>query len=1096
MEVNCILANSFMKALDAQLEIVKKGLKCHRKQIFVVPDRFSLSMEKLVMEKLDLKASFDIDVLTFPRLANYVIGDFAGKEIISKLDAVVIIQLLLKRNEEKFVCFNKTAKNITFAEVLFDSIAQIKSCNITPTQIKVCAEKLQNQSLKQKMLDIALVYQLYEDFIQDKFLDSNNRLNVLCEKLKFSKQFENCDVHFCRFDDLTGQGIEIFKNLVLKSNSVSIGILEPNSNQLNSYIYNSKFKEAVLSTCNALKVKPNIIVEEKNLNDVNEHILQNVFALNKKCLEVEKYENAPQILSAQNINNEIEFIAKKILWLVHNGARFSDFNVICSDFNGYENIIEKEFNKFKIPFWLDKNFELNKTEGYKFINNAIMCIKHNFLLNDVLKFAFNALSNLDSQQKEILDTVAKKFGVVGNMWLKPLENKFNDPNFEIFEESKMLLLNSVTTLKKNFENSKTVSDFVNSLQVFMQESNLEEKLENLALKFLNEGNLKQESILRQTYAKLDNVLNQISKIIGGEETDFQEFLSLLNAAVSIVEISPLPMSLDCVFVGQILSSIFTPTKYCFILGANEGKLPAMLQDVGIISDTEIKSMQDLPLSPTIEELNQRTRIITQQNFVISDNLCVTFPLNQGKDTLFPSSLVKELSAMFNFKGFKLPIASIEQIINDSKVFGSEEARLCFNFATPDNLVLSLIQQNTDENVLLTAKEFLNKLKLYNSLSVLESDNKIIENLKQAEKLFFAKDSTKISQLESYFSCPFKHYAEYGLKLKEREVNNIEARQVGDILHAVAENYVNKSRNKKLNEDEIRALAYNIFDIVIEQKEYYHLLSGTKNRALINGLKNESARICLALNNHLVHSSFKPKFTEAVFGDPKFVPIQKVVTPKNITLKIKGKVDRVDFWNDYVRVIDYKTGKHSSEFKKELLYVGTKIQLFVYMWAILKGFNNQNLKPSGVYLMPLHNEYSDTKLKKFERYKLNGVSVNDIDVLLAQDDQVNYENPKSELINFSLSTSKEVVAKGEMKPKNSNNLISSTQLKQMIEYSVKILAKAIDEICEGYIEAKPLENVCKFCKAKTFCSFFKQTLKDARNIDFVLDENSFKGDINE
>ena len=120
-----------MKALDAQLEIVKKGLKCHRKQIFVVPDRFSLSMEKLVMEKLDLKASFDIDVLTFPRLANYVIGDFAGKEIISKLDAVVIIQLLLKRNEEKFVCFNKTAKNITFAEVLFDSIAQIKSCNIS-----------------------------------------------------------------------------------------------------------------------------------------------------------------------------------------------------------------------------------------------------------------------------------------------------------------------------------------------------------------------------------------------------------------------------------------------------------------------------------------------------------------------------------------------------------------------------------------------------------------------------------------------------------------------------------------------------------------------------------------------------------------------------------------------------------------------------------------------------------------------------------------------------------------------------------------------------------------------------------------------------
>ena len=1096
MKINCIISNSFDKALNEQLKIINQGLTAGRKQILIVPDRFSLSAEKFVMEKLNLKASFNIDVLTLSELFNLVAGKTLTKEIISKFDAVVIIQMLLKNYEDKLVCFNKTAKNIAFAEVIFNSIVQIKSCNITPAQIKNCVLNLQNQSLKQKMSDIALIYELYEQYIQEKFLDSNSRLNVLCEKIKDTKEFENSNIHFCRFDDLTKQELEIFKNLAQKSHSVSIGILSATNNQANMQVFNTKLKNAIWEICSALKVEPNVIRAEEKLDKINEHILTNLFALTKQKLEIESQPNAPIILSASNASNEIEFVAKKILWLTHNGARFSDFNIICADFNGYDNLIEREFSKYNIPFWLDKNFELSKTEGFKYLNSAIMCIKHNFLLNDVLKLAFNALSGLTSEQKEIFDTIAKKFGVDGAMWVNPLDNKFNDADFAMFEKLKPQIIQPVVTLKKNFENAKTVSEFANGISIFMQETLMEEKLENLALQFLEEGELKQENLLKQTYNKLNSVLEQITKIIGIKETDFTEFMSLWNAAVSVASISPLPMCLDCVFVGQVASSVFIPCKYSFVVGANEGKLPALLQDVGIISDAEIKMMQDLSLTPTVEELNQKARLIVLQNFITSKNLCITFPLNQGKETLVPSSLIKELGVMFTFKNSALPVASIEKTINDSTVFGSEEARLCFNFATPKNLVLSLVQQNVSKNVLISAKEFLRKSGLEEQLDVLEHKDMIINNLNNAQELFFSKDSTKVSQLESYFSCPFMHYAEYGLKLKEREVNNVDSRQIGNILHAVVENFVKQTTNQSLNESQIRSLAFKLFDEIIEQEEYYHLVSGTKNRALINGLKNESARICLALNNHSVHSGFKPKYLEAVFGDPKFVPVQKIVSPKGISLNIKGKVDRVDFWNNNLRVIDYKTGKHSSEFKKELLYVGTKIQLFVYMWAILKGLDNESMMPAGVFLMPLHNEYSDNKTTRYERYRLNGVSVNNIDTLLAQDDQVNYENPKSELINFSISTSKNNVESGEYVVKKNNSIISESELRQMLDYSIKVTAKAIDEIASGYIEAKPLESVCKFCKAKTFCSFYKQTLKDARTDKYNIEENSFKGEENE
>ena len=39
-------------------------------------------------------------------------------------------------------------------------------------------------------------------------------------------------------------------------------------------------------------------------------------------------------------------------------------------------------------------------------------------------------------------------------------------------------------------------------------------------------------------------------------------------------------------------------------------------------------------------------------------------------------------------------------------------------------------------------------------------------------MFFANGFTKATELERYFSCPFLHFVEYGLKLKDKEIEVI------------------------------------------------------------------------------------------------------------------------------------------------------------------------------------------------------------------------------------------------------------------------------------------------------------------------------------
>ena len=43
--------------------------------------------------------------------------------------------------------------------------------------------------------------------------------------------------------------------------------------------------------------------------------------------------------------------------------------------------------------------------------------------------------------------------------------------------------------------------------------------------------------------------------------------------------------------------------------------------------------------------------------------------------------------------------------------------------------------------------------------------------------------SSVSRIESYYSCPFQHYASFGLGLRERSEYTLEAPAIGDLFHA-------------------------------------------------------------------------------------------------------------------------------------------------------------------------------------------------------------------------------------------------------------------------------------------------------------------------
>lgn len=1064
MEVNLFVSNNSFDAVDEQIKLIGKGIESGIEQFVIVPDRFSLSAERLVMEKLNLTASFDFQVLSLSRLANLVIGKNPTKKVLSMLDAVMIVQFLLKKNKDKFVCFSSIPITTTFAQSLFDSISQLKSCKITPTMLKNSVEDLKDGNLKQKMQDIAVIYDLYENFIEQNFVDSNNKIGLLCEKLKSSQIFEGKDVHFCNFQDFTTQDFDVIKNSIKCAKSVSLTLKLPPKNQPNADCFLLDTKKALNIVFEELNLKPNIVLCKNTQTKANKAITENLFCLEPQKQEI--FENEVQMFSAENLEEEVTFVAKKILWLVGQGEKFNNIVLNVCDLQTYQGILQNVFERYQIPFWMDQDVGLDTTELAKLFNALFDVVKFGYQTDDVLRLVSNGLVNLDEKEKQTFDFYAKKFGLVGTLWTKPLTLKNVDENLKAFDEKKLEISAKLEDFNQKTKQAKTLQDFCFAVQSFYENFELEKKCEELSIFFEKCGNLKQSSIFRQCPQKFGKILEQMSMVLGEEESTFDEFCDMFAVSLKTSTMVPLPMGTNSVFVGQMLSSMFEPKPYVFVLGATQDRLPAFMKDVGIISDSDIALLTKIDINPTIKQINQKTIETIIENLALAQKmLCLTYSRNTKSAETEPSQVLLNLGQMFFCKEHFLDIVPISTYLQDKNFFGSNKNLAKFLFPTKKDVLLWLL--NCPDHVLQTpkAKEFLNLLEKQNFLNKNYEPKKFVKN---AENLFFTKGFTSATQIEKFFDCPFKHFVEHGLKLSQKQTSHVDQANIGNILHHVVEKFSIFAKNKNLTENQIDNFATQIFDEICESEEYEHFLIDPQNKVLMKGLLEESKRICKALNHQNQHSNYKTKFVEASFGSKNFadnLPI-KLGDGKRV-LKLKGTVDRVDFCGSKFRVVDYKTGKTKSEFSMKDLYFGSKLQLFIYMKAIFQGMNN--VLPTGAFYYPLHNDYEKgVPTFPYQKYCMNGVTINDVSNFFDQDDQVDFGHPKSPIIGVSLRTAKEVKGSGTFELKDSNQLVSENQLLRMMDYSEKVMACAISEILEGYIEPKPRKESCDYCNIKGFC----------------------------
>ena len=331
----------------------------------------------------------------------------------------------------------------------------------------------------------------------------------------------------------------------------------------------------------------------------------------------------------------------------------------------------------------------------------------------------------------------------------------------------------------------------------------------------------------------------------------------------------------------------------------------------------------------------------------------------------------------------------------------------------------------------------------------------------------AGNVTSPTAIEDYYKCPYRAFLLHGLRLKERKQGKPDGLSVGNVMHETLKYFLRDIKN--ITEENFDDKFDSIINNVLSNNDFSWLFEDPETENSISRTVQECKKYCRKTLEYYNRTDFKDVKTEVGFGDVKDA-IYSAIDLSEGKAKISGRIDRIDTYGDYFRIIDYKTG--SVDATDKALFTGNKLQLYLYASAI------QDKKPAGVYYLPISDDFSacgDTK-----DALAVGKTLNDLDVIKAQDNGV-IEDTVGEFTGVK-------VVDGEVKKATDGETLNA-----FIEYAKKISEKAVSQIDDGVIVASPYKGVCEYCSFNAMCNQINPKEREVTSVSEETICDSVKGE---
>lgn len=1059
----------------------------NKEKIYVItPEQFSFTAEKKLLNAVSTGAIISAEVLTFNRMAYRVLNEVGGitkTNLLASGKAMLIYQILLEQ-KDKFNFIGKSNENV---ELVSTQITEFKKHGVNVSNLESIAENVKDTYLKLKMKDMQTIYSIYEQTLKNNYIDENDILTILAEKLEKSNLFNETTIILDEFAGFTKQEYDIIKILLKKAKNLIITIctdsLNESENKEADIFYANKqtwFKLTDICKELGIEIKSQINVGEPKRfeNDELKHLEKNIYAIPYHKYE-KKVENVNLFL-ANNPYSEIENLAKQIIKLVKNqDYRFKDISVITKNIDTYSSLCKAIFKKYDIPVFIDSKKDLNQNILVKFVLSVLDIFVQNWSYEAVFSYIKTGLIDIDIDAVYYLENYCLKWGIKGSKWYKGEWNFYDESEEEIqkINYARKMIIEPLLKFKNDLSGTKDVKEITKKLYEFLIQNNIPEKMEQKIEELNKIGQLDIAKEYESSFKILIQVFDEIVLVLGKSKVTFEKYAELFKIGLRNSDLGKIPTSQDEVIIGDIDRSRTHKVKAVFIIGLNDGVFPTVNRNEGFFDDKDREQLKQEGIElakGTIEKLYDDNFNIYKAFTTAENKLFLSYPSSdiEGK-ALRPSILINKIKKIYT------------NVKEQSDIVNNKEEILLVD-TTFDELLVNLRKLKDEEkvsniwfdvyNYYISQKEW--REKLLKAIELLDYNNtpeKI--NQENIEKLYGNTIKTSISRLEQYSSCPFSYYIKYGLKLSERDIFKIQTIDTGNFMHEVIDDFFGEEEAKdikQITDKQIEKLVNKIIEQKLELKQNYIFTSVPKYKVLINRLKRVITKSMKYIVDSIRYSDFEVLGHELEFGNGKDYEPIKVQLENGKNIEIIGKIDRIDIMKnengDYIRIIDYKSSVKNMDLNEVM--AGIRLQLLTYMDAMCK---QEEAEPAGVFyynliepMVKASKNMTDEEIEEEIRkqFKMRGLILADIDIVRKMD---------KKLVTGSSNIIPATINKDETLSNKSSN-ITKMQFEYLQKYTNKIIKQISEEILSGNIDVKPYYNTkdkktpCEYCTYKSICQF--------------------------
>lgn len=1027
MKFNCVKSNTTLAGHKALFGMLRNAPK-DRNAIFIVPDRYTLGIEKAICEEAYPDGYFNVDVVTFTRLAKKALGPL-NKATLSKEGTVLLMNRVIEKCNDE-LGYYKNVGSMAFSREMFATVASLRSSNVTPEDIERQLPSMQG-STKEKLKDIAVIYRAYVKALLNEYFDTVTRVDWLESNLSDVKFITDSDIYVLGFNVFSNQQLKLIKKMLLLCRSVNVAFAYGSSKGSNYFLFPNRQCDLLVDFCNENGIKTEVLETYEKLAFPFDYLNRELFgfSMEKAAASTDKV----RVFGADNAYAEIKSVAKEISHLVfERGLRYKDIAVVCSG-DDYAEIIKTVFARYDIPLFVDEKYFVKNGFLANFVFSAFDAVTSNYERSKILDLIRSPYFDFSREETQTFENFCIKFNINHTLNVKNIDD------YGLTDDEKAAITRIFATLYQTLSQipfrGKT-STYCQTVALFGSKPLDKEFSDN-------------ESAAIRLYSDPDpllEVIEEIESLTGEKETDASSFTLMLSSVIENMTVSVVPQFLDCVFVGDVSDSRFSDVKALFVVGANEGNFPKTSGDRLILGsyDTEIMRKNGLEIFPNAVENNRFAEFEVIDLIAKPDVLYVTYALsNVAGVALNESSGVKELKYRLNL---------VDKDFIEYYDFTEEEA-LLYNLVNEKNAYYEYVSGKVPLEYRDATKSFLLSAGYLKAETACEELPVLTDYY---DKTPDGAVKISVSKMERYFKCPFENFLTNVLKLKEREIGELRVNDKGSVIHRVLEKYFSARESlREMTEEKREKRAAIIIDEVFSLPEYARYYDDAIERSEMTALKKECGEVLKTLTKMTLDSSFTPAFLEYYFGNNSEI----TVTVGGKKYVFKGVIDRVDVSKDNeIIVIDYKTGRIEPSLKS--VYVGEKIQLYLY----LKYFLDKGYKPVGVFYLPITSGYK----KGGASFAMQGQMLDDLIAFGKIDNNFfahQNESFKSLNVKFDTTCTKSGVKFGRT---GAQNRIQESDFYRIAEYVTALCAQAIEDISSGDLEKNPIQGGCKYCMYKRIC----------------------------